>query len=112
MSPHNPTGFDVTRLVLTSGAGWRTASRRPSWRRRRAGRSRGEAEPQVRVVKEDATSMSLRVDDASKPFWLVLGQSYNKGWTAKVGGKTLAAPTLVGRLRQRLAGAVRTARVR
>jgi hypothetical protein len=30
-----------------------------------------------------------------KPMWLVLGQSYNEGWTASTGGHSLGAPRLV-----------------
>jgi hypothetical protein len=40
-------------------------------------------------------SYDLRVDGATSPFWLVLGQSLNDGWHASVNGHDLGAPTLV-----------------
>ncbi len=41
-------------------------------------------------------SYSLRVEDATEPFWLVLGQSRNDGWKATVKGQgSLGAPTLI-----------------
>jgi hypothetical protein len=40
-------------------------------------------------------SYDLRVDGATQPFWLVLGQSLNDGWHASVNGRDLGAPTLV-----------------
>jgi hypothetical protein len=39
--------------------------------------------------------MKLAVAASSHPYWLVLGQSFNKGWTAKVNGHDLGAPKLV-----------------
>jgi arabinofuranan 3-O-arabinosyltransferase len=55
------------------------------------------AAPTIDVVAEDADHVELEVSGAvpDEPFWLVLGQSYNEGWTATVGGQTLTAPELV-----------------
>jgi arabinofuranan 3-O-arabinosyltransferase len=88
---HTDLGFEVKRLVLSSGAGGVAA---PVVELATAG-GRADPSPRVRVLSQDATSMKLRVDDASDPFWLVLGQSFNKGWEAKADGKTLDPPTLV-----------------
>jgi hypothetical protein len=49
----------------------------------------------VAVTKSGETSFDLRVSDATKPFWLVLGQSLSPGWKATVGGTDLGAPKLV-----------------
>jgi arabinofuranan 3-O-arabinosyltransferase len=52
--------------------------------------------PTVRVNSSNATSFHLTVSGATKPFWLVLGQSLSKGWTAKInGGPSLGTPRLV-----------------
>ncbi len=40
--------------------------------------------PSIRIIKTTPTSYSLTVGKASSPFWLVLGQSYNKGWQASI----------------------------
>ena len=40
-------------------------------------------------------SYDLRVDGATQPFWLVLGQSLNAGWHARVDGHDLGPATLV-----------------
>ena len=81
------TGIDVDRLVLDS-AGSAAAS------------ASGQAAPaspapRVDVVHEGRTSYSLRVRDATRPFWLVLGQSHNRGWTAMTAGRSLGPPQLV-----------------
>ena len=39
--------------------------------------------------------MKVRVPASKKPFWLVLGESHNAGWTASANGKDLGAPQLV-----------------
>jgi hypothetical protein len=54
----------------------------------------------VHIVHQGNTTASLRIDPPAdgKPFWLVLGQSHNAGWTARVtgqGGHSLGAPVLV-----------------
>jgi len=55
--------------------------------------------PAVHVVSHDSTAYSLRVTGvrAAQPFWLVLGQSLNKGWEATVDGtgQSLGPPTLI-----------------
>jgi hypothetical protein len=52
--------------------------------------------PEVTVLTQSATKISLRVSHAAAPFMLVLGQSIDKGWSATVaGGTSLGAPTLI-----------------
>jgi hypothetical protein len=53
--------------------------------------------PEVEVVAQDADHLRLSVTGATRdePFWLVLGQSHNDGWTATLDGRTLPAPELV-----------------
>ncbi len=47
------------------------------------------------TVGNGRTSFDAKVTGATKPFWFVLGQSYNNGWHASVNGHDLGAPTLV-----------------
>ena len=49
----------------------------------------------MRVDHQTRTSYDLTVSGATEPFWLVLGQSHNAGWTATVDGERLDAPVLV-----------------
>lgn len=51
--------------------------------------------PAVRVTQSGRTTIRAVVTDASSPFWLVLGQSENPGWSATVNGRDLGASTLV-----------------
>ena len=85
------TGIDVDRLVLDSaGAGAGSSQAGPGPQRPQAAPA-----PPVDVVHEGRTSYDLRVRDATRPFWLVLGQSHNRGWTATGGGRSLGPPQLV-----------------
>ncbi|MFM7060323.1 MAG: alpha-(1-_3)-arabinofuranosyltransferase family protein [Actinomycetes bacterium] len=109
-SPRNPTGFDVSRIVLASAAGGEAASAAevtgapPSTEPDpssgaaavAAGTPRARPRtPEVRVVDETRWTASLRVSRADAPFWLVLGQSYNDGWRATADGMDLGEPQLV-----------------
>ncbi len=86
-APGKATAVDVDRLVLTSDAGDVSSS---------AGEGSGAEPPAVEVVRSGRTSMRVRIDEASDPFWLVLGQSMNAGWTARVvGGDSLGGSRLV-----------------
>jgi hypothetical protein len=52
--------------------------------------------PVVRVLGSTATSAELAVKGATRPFWLVLGESQNAGWEATgPGGRSLGAPQLI-----------------
>ncbi|HEY1280836.1 MAG TPA: alpha-(1-_3)-arabinofuranosyltransferase family protein, partial [Acidimicrobiales bacterium] len=74
-------GIDIDRLVLDSPAPTGAPTR--------------PAAPVVTVTGSTRVSYDLRVDGATSPFWLVLGQSVNAGWHASVNGHDLGAPTLV-----------------
>ena len=55
-----------------------------------------EGAPEVAVLTQSATKISLHVSHTTAPFMLVLGQSIDKGWSATVsGGPSLGAPTLI-----------------
>jgi hypothetical protein len=88
------TGFSIDRLVLTSRVD--DAPLVPAGDGRvRAFEAAADA-PQIDVVENGRTSMQVRVTGATKPFWLVLGQSHSPGWHAKVvGGDGLGPPQLV-----------------
>ena len=60
-------GVDLDRVVLRSAPGGGPLTTTPA--------VSGGA-PTVTVVSEGRVSYTLRVDDATKPFWLVLGQSH------------------------------------
>jgi arabinofuranan 3-O-arabinosyltransferase len=87
------TGVHLDRLVLTSvPASARAGTTSP------AAATRGaptDTAPAIRVRERGRTSATLRVEGASEPFWLVLGESHNDGWRAEIGGRSLGAPLLV-----------------
>jgi hypothetical protein len=74
-------GIDVDRVVLDSAAP--AAAPAPG------------AAPTLTVTGRARVSYDGRVDGATQPFWLVLGQSLNAGWHARVGGHDLGPATLV-----------------
>ena len=49
----------------------------------------------VKVLSNDDTSYSLMVPPSPDDQWLVLGQSYNDGWSASLNGVDLGAPVLI-----------------
>ncbi|CAN5841513.1 alpha-(1-_3)-arabinofuranosyltransferase [soil metagenome] len=83
-------GLDVDRVVLRSAAD-------------------GEPGPATGTLVEPADAPTVEVSHDGRwrldgtitgatpdePFWLVLGQSHNTGWSATIGGEELGEPTLV-----------------
>lgn len=51
--------------------------------------------PRVKLEGAGSTHASLEVSGAKGPFWLVLGESINRGWTARIGKRSLGAPVLI-----------------
>lgn len=83
------TGIDVDRLVVDSAATGAAAA---------AAADAGQAAPALDVTRTSRTGYRIQATpeaDATEPYWVVLGQSYNTGWRASVDGRDLGAPTLV-----------------
>jgi arabinofuranan 3-O-arabinosyltransferase len=86
-APGRLTGLDLDRIVLGSERGGGPLVPPASTPR---------LMPPVQVVKQGRSWMDVRVDAPGAPFWLVLGQSLNKGWTATAAGVgDLGEPQLV-----------------
>jgi hypothetical protein len=52
--------------------------------------------PEVRVVRTGRTQSRVEIEAADEPYWLVLGQTQNRGWNADVrGGPDLGGSQLV-----------------
>ncbi len=85
------TGIDLDSLVMQSSAG---GSAPPQVTPLDPTSAPG---PAVKVDGQGRTSFDLSVSGATKgqPFWLVLGQSDNSGWTASVDGHDVGKPQLV-----------------
>ena len=85
------TGIDFDRLVLQSAAGGDApATISPPG----AGHAAG---PVVHVDHQGRTDADLTITNPTPgtPFWVVLGQSHNDGWTATADGHGLGSPQLV-----------------
>jgi arabinofuranan 3-O-arabinosyltransferase len=91
-------GLEVDRLVLRSAAGGAAATLDGSTltQQATAGTER-RPEPAVAVTQDDHDRARVEVTGATEgePFWLVLGESYNVGWTASADGEDLGEPVLV-----------------
>jgi len=117
-APGRDTGIDLDRLLLASEKGGAAlplgslASSTPVGTAQGAGptgtqplanpiarvsSSPAPSSPPVTVLQDGRTSMRLRVDgSATAPYWLVLGQSHNAGWTAHVSGPGLTHAVSLG----------------
>ncbi len=77
------TGLQLDRLVLASAAGGRQPLAVHDGRVTGLGSAAPPA-PTVTMVHNGATRMRVHVSGADAPFWLVLGESQSKGWTATI----------------------------
>jgi arabinofuranan 3-O-arabinosyltransferase len=101
-SPGLDTGVDVDRIELgsvgaasaaVSGAGTGAAGGGAT---PVATGTAGAPTPTLEVDQTGQLTYKVTVDGATEPFWLVLGQSLSRGWTAKVeGGPSLGEPMLI-----------------
>jgi len=96
------TGLDLDRLTFDSAAGGAAeplladGDLRPVPGTLSGSGVPSRATPSVHVLSSSSTTARLAVTGASGPFWLVLGESVNAGWTAQVaGGPSLGGSTLV-----------------
>lgn len=90
------TGVDIDQLALRSAAGGAASTGTSTLTAETVTGDQDTATPKVEVTEDEHDHVHVKVSGATpeKPFWLVLGQSYNEGWTATADGKTLA-PELV-----------------
>jgi hypothetical protein len=86
------TGIDVDGITLASAAGGSALTLGPGGA---VPTTSAKSTPKVRVVDNGRTSLHLRVTGATRPFWLVLGQSQNAGWKATADGHDLGGSQLV-----------------
>ena len=91
------TGVDLDGIVLGSEAGGAPLSlgARGTVPAAASVVSAGGTTPKVEVTSSGRTNMKLHVSGADKPFWLVLGESHNRGWVASVAGHDLGKGQLV-----------------
>lgn len=111
-SPRLPSGFEVDQLWLASAAGGAPMATTASGGLPPAapgtvssGTASGGAvssgAPAVRVTHQNRTEETASVTGTGRPYWLVLGESLSRGWTATIrpaaGGpaKSLGAPVLI-----------------
>ena len=100
-SPRLPSGWSIDSLVLASSPGGAAAPAGPIAPAASAGPGTtihltSAASPAtVTVDHHDRTSWDLTVKSSGQAFWLVLGQSFSKGWSAAAGDRSLGAPRLV-----------------
>ena len=92
-APGIDTGVQIDRLVLASDVGGEPLAVD-------GGQVTGLPDtpppvPDVTVVDDGRTRMRVRVDGATEPFWLVLGQSASEGWTASTDGAQVGERRLV-----------------
>ena len=88
------TGVDLDGVVLGSDAGGAPLALGARGAITAAANPTGGT-PKVDVTSSGRTNMKIHVTGADKPFWLVSGQSHNRGWVASVDGHDLGKGQLV-----------------
>jgi hypothetical protein len=96
-SPGDSGGLDIDQLVLRSDAGGEASPPGDTTLVEQATGGGTSPGPEITVDDEGHDHSTVTVEGAERgePFWLVLGQSHNAGWTATVDGESLGQPALV-----------------
>jgi hypothetical protein len=91
------TGLVIDQIVLRSAAGGGASAADSGTLVAEATDGVTADRPSVEVVDDGHDRSTVRVSGATpdEPFWLVLGQSHNPGWTATIDGDALGEPALV-----------------
>jgi arabinofuranan 3-O-arabinosyltransferase len=92
-APGAGSGLDLDAIALASAAGGDATAPSPGGPVLPAA-SRTSA-PRLHLEHFGATEVRATVDRATRPFWLVLGQSYSDGWKATVNGRDLGSPQVL-----------------
>ncbi|MEO6468790.1 MAG: hypothetical protein ABIP21_06795, partial [Acidimicrobiia bacterium] len=87
-------GLAFGRMLLTSAANG-AAAPVSTYAPPAAERAVAARVPQIRVAHRGRTSMQIRASGGRDPFWMVLGQSFNRGWHATADGRDLGEAQLV-----------------
>jgi hypothetical protein len=92
-TPGAGSGLDIDAIALGSGAGGNATAPSPGGPvLPTAART---SAPRLHLEHFGAAEVRATVDRATRPFWLVLGQSYSKGWKATVNGRDLGSPQVL-----------------
>jgi hypothetical protein len=92
-APGTTTGLDVDRVVLASSASGAAVA--PTGPAAGGDAAAAPSVPHLEVKATSRSSFRIVASGATEPFWLVLGQSRNRGWDAEVDGRALPPSTLV-----------------
>jgi len=85
-------GIDIDRMLFGSTAG---GAARAVDTASLAEDEPADPVPTVQVNDVGRVTYDAHVTDASKPFWLVVGQSFSPGWNATVNGTSLGTPQVI-----------------
>jgi hypothetical protein len=96
-APGDSSGLDIDQLVLRSDAGGEASPAGDATLVEQATGGGVASGPEVTVDDEghDHSTVTVEGAEPGEPFWLVLGQSHNPGWTATVDGERAGEPALV-----------------
>jgi len=85
-APGARTGFDIDRVVLSSGVDDEAVPATA------VGGDRGESGASIRVLDSNRVGVDVEVTTDGEPFWLQLGESFNDGWVASAAGQATVGP--------------------